>query len=217
MSSCGVVVFVNGVAQGTEYFGTSWGGQMMIWTALFDKYMKDRYIPYDSVLSLIGKAVDGSQADRDRISRFYNLHEHRPEMLKCEIACQLSSMDHAVVMAADFAEFCADLREFVRLFGLTGREQLSLWAEYISALPAGVDAVAFHGTTIVANPWFTSVALESQPQSGEASDADDNTDEPEPVGYSLTAGSLHFDVYEAVRSRLQANADAALENTENVK
>jgi hypothetical protein len=224
VSYCAVIEFRGGKADKQHEFGNSWGGAARIWSALFDKYLKDPDLEYDNWLSRTsrGGGQDRSLWDLAKDARLTDF----------ERAIHMATFDKAVVFRKDFARYVADLRAFdaayplvvrdVRPPGLTELEQtlseeveagrkprnhLLAWAELIEKLPEEVEAVGFHQTSVVESPWVTYVYPTRE--EGEETVYDYDAD-PEEVPYDLNAGDEHFDVYgelDAAKAEAEAVAD----------
>jgi hypothetical protein len=219
VSYCAVIEFRGGKAGRQHEFQNAWGGAARIWSALFDKYLKDPNREYDNWLSRASRDGDRSLWDLAKDARLTDF----------ERAIHMATFDKAVVFRKDFARYVADLRAFdaayplarrdVRPAGLTELEQtlseeveagskprnhLLAWAELIEKLPEEVEAVGFHQTSVVESPWETYVYPKL-----ESGEPDWNAD-AEVVPYDLNASDEHFDVYgelDAAKAEAAAAAD----------
>jgi hypothetical protein len=181
MSCCTIYEFHDGKPISAKEFGNSWGGAMVIWTAMFDRYEKNPAIAYDNVLT----AMHGPRG-----KRFWGLWQRQdiPEFMRAVFA---ATFDRAIVRREHFARYANDLREFVKHFGKgDGACHLPAWADYVEACEA--EAVGFQQTSVAENLWF------DYPDDG--SDA---------VPYDLNTGDQHMDVYaelEALTSQAASSA-----------
>jgi hypothetical protein len=175
MSQCKIVTFKDGQADSCFEFGNSWLGAASIWTAMFDRFVKDPLKEYDSWLMCCRPGENDARA-----GQFWNLWQRAdiPDALR---AVHLATLDHAIVMAADFGRFSADLRTFAESFALP-HSHLAKWAECITGLTF-VEAIGFHHTTVTENPWCS---------------YDEKQDRMIP--YKLSEGT-HFSVYEKLNAQ----------------
>lgn len=142
MSCCSIVTFKDGRADKTEDFSNSWGGCPRIWDALFNKYLKNPLIPYDSWMA---RAEGGDRslwdlAKRDDIPLF-------------ERAVHASTFDYFIVRKENFDRFSRHLMEFVAAHPLEEEvvDHLPSWAEFVKNCE--LEAIGFHGTSVSDNPW----------------------------------------------------------------
>lgn len=124
-------------------YGNSWGGSARIWDALFDKYLKDPKLPYDTWLT-----------GGEKAQALWGLAK-REDLPMFERAVHTSTFDRAFVLRKDFARFCADLRAFDAAYLVQQRvSHLVKWAEDIEKCDAKTQAVAFYHNSISDNPWL---------------------------------------------------------------
>lgn len=138
MSSCSLIEFRGGKPDTYEDYGNSWGGAAFIWTAIFDKWLKDPNIPYDNWMN-----------EKDR--RLWDAWKRSdlPDFVK---AVLVSTFDGAIVARENFAQYAADLRQFCELFPKGDRYcHLLKWADVISASDA--EHIGFHHTSVSEDPW----------------------------------------------------------------
>lgn len=141
MSSCSVITFKDGQACDYLECRNSWLGAMRIWTSLFDRYVKDPLVEYDNVLSRFGTP---------RIDELWDLWK-RSGLSMCERAVHLATMDWFTVKQENFQRFATHLLEFSQMY--PGPSHLLTWSDFIRSLTADVEAIAFHHTSVIDNPW----------------------------------------------------------------
>lgn len=137
MSYCAVCVFRDGKYADERRWSNSWGGAPMIWSALFDRYLRDEMKPHEYMLS--------------RPDDMWALADN-PILLDAERACLLMTFDWAVIRREHFARAAADLREFAKWHSRPGRAcHLAEWADFIEACDG--EAVGFYHTSVASHPW----------------------------------------------------------------
>ncbi len=138
MSYCEIVTFKDGKPNGSVEYRNAWGGSVFIWTALFDKYLKDPSRPYHSWF------LGEPQALWDLATR--------KDLPLCERAVHTSTFDRAMVRREHFEMFVLHLREFVSRYPRgDGVCHLSAWANFIESCDA--EAVGFVGTSVSGSLW----------------------------------------------------------------
>src|SRR5690242_1122243 len=105
MSYCAIITFKFGRPDQQIKYGNAWGGAAYVWTALYDKYLKDPAIAYDSWLT---------DFRENQGKRLWGL-AYRTDLPAYERAVNFSTFDYAIVRREHFERFCADLREFVTM------------------------------------------------------------------------------------------------------
>lgn len=173
MSQCAIIFFENGKPGHEEEFSNAWGGAARIWTSLYDKYLKDPLVEWDSWLGASSKGP----------TKLWELAENE-DLEMFERSVHASTFDYAIVRKENFARFAKDLRDFVHLYP-PGKSVCHLlqWADAIES--SDVEAVGFHGTSVSGNLWYR---------------WDDEKDEEVP--YDLEAGDKHFEIYEWLNSKM---------------
>jgi hypothetical protein len=174
MSTCSIVTFKNGKAGEEVEFRNAWGGAAFIWSALFDKYLKDPAIEYHNWLSTAASS-----------SKLWELAD-REDLSICERILMKSTFDYAMVRREHFAEFCAHLREFTKMYPPKGQTicHLNAWADEIERLivpVAEIEAIGFYGTSCSDNLWFLPAG-----------------DDEDYKGYDLNEHDKHFEIYESM-------------------
>ena len=138
MSYCKIVIFRDGKAAEDIEFRNAWGGAARIWESLFERYLKNPDIPYDSWLF-------GNQ------QLLWDLAK-RQTLPIYERAVHASTFDRAYVRQVNFSRFCTDLRAFDAAFPAgTKISHLQAWADAIEKLNA--EAIGFHGTSVSEDLW----------------------------------------------------------------
>ncbi len=168
MSQCAIIFFKNGKPYVEEEFSNAWGGAARIWTSLYDKYLKDPLIEWDSWMS-------GSM--HGKIDKLWELPKNE-EFEVFERSILVSTFDYAIIRKENFVRFAKDLRDFVHLYppGESVCHLLS-WADVIESSDA--EAVGFHGTSVSENLWYKW-----------------DSEAEEEIPYELQDGDEHFEVYE---------------------
>lgn len=167
MSYCAIVTFEDGMPNDIVEYKNAWGGAARIWNSLFNKYLKDPYVQYDTWLSY------GTKGDR----RLWDLYK-REDLSMFERAVLVSTFDHAIIFMKNFQQFANHLREFANHYPVDNSVcHLLSWAGFIES--CGAEAIGFYGTSVCQNLWF---------------DWDDKTEESIP--YNLNSRNDHFEVYE---------------------
>jgi hypothetical protein len=169
MSRCSIIEFRDGLPAGAVEYGNSWGGAARIWTALYDKYLRDPQVQYDNWLT--DSTKPGSRRLWDLVV------DSRPH--EFEKAVHYATFDRFIVERKNFTRFAKHLREFAAAYPCTGVDHLPAWADFIEKSTA--DAVGFHHTSVSENLWFA---------------WDEEKDESIP--YDLRTGDTHSEVYEAI-------------------
>lgn len=167
MTQCSIIEFEDDEADSARPFQNSWGGAIRVWTALYDKYLKDPAKEYDNVLS--DCARHGAQARLWQLPRDSRLHQAEKAVLSM-------TFDYAIIRAEHFARAAADLREFCKLHDLSGLCHLPAWAAHLDDCKA--QAVGFHHTSVTECPWLVP--------------DDDQNVRP----YNLRTGTRHFEIYD---------------------
>ena len=169
MSYCEIIMFENGKPGDTVQYGNAWGGAAYIWTILFDKYLKDPDVEYDSWLTRGITGLDGIQCLWDLTKR--------EDLLPFERAVHASTFDYAIVLRKNFKQFAEHLREFVAAYPTKGVCHLIQWAEMIESCEA--EAIGFYGTSCGDNSWC-------------------KYQDDEVILYDLNSQDDHFDIYDDV-------------------
>lgn len=144
MSTCAIITFVEGTPDDELEFRNAWGGAALIWTALFDKYLKNPNIPYDNWMSRVSNPDSNDLWDLSK----------RKDLAMCERAVHVSTFDRAYVCRENFSTFVKHLREFDALYPSSGNvSHLLGWASAIEGLERDVEAIGFHMTS-VSEKWF---------------------------------------------------------------
>ena len=140
MSYCEIITFRNGLPSRSIEFKNSWGGSARIWSALFNTYLKNPAVPYQSWLSDMGQSL-------------WPLAE-RADLPMFERAVLAATFDVAYVRRENFPRLVADLRAFAGKYPVQGNQldHLPAWADTIEKLD--VEAMAFRGTSVADNPWW---------------------------------------------------------------
>jgi hypothetical protein len=139
MSRCAIITFRGGKADAQIEFHNAWLGAARIWDALYDKYLKNPTVPYDSWLFGL----------RDNQHRLWDL-VNRTDLPIHERIVHASTLDLAYINKEHFPEFCADLRKFDSAFP-SECSHLTAWADAIEKLDC--EAIGFWGTSVGENPW----------------------------------------------------------------
>jgi hypothetical protein len=169
MSHCEIIAFRNNKADREIELRNAWGGHAMVWTVLFDLYLKNPHKEYDSWIT---------QSSND--SPLWKLHRD-PRLAECERAVLVSTYDHALIMQKDFERFTAHLREFLaQSAGVVSWSHLPAYDQFICE-NMDAQAIGFYGTSVAEDPWR---------------EHDEETDEW--VQYDLSTGEKHFDVYDVL-------------------
>jgi hypothetical protein len=172
MSYCEIITFKEGKPNDQIEFKNSWGGAAYIWTALFDKYLKDPENTYDTWLSRFGK---------DQGKCLWDL-AGRKDLKSCERAVHISTFDYATVRKENFPIFVHDLKDFIFLHPNSKESVCHLpeWAKFIESCRE--EAIGFYGTSVSENPWFGY-----------------NEENDEIIPYNLNSGTKHFEIYEYLK------------------
>lgn len=142
MGYCQLIPLKAGLPQDGIEFRNPWRGVPRIWDALFDKYLKNPRIEYDSWLMRYGK---------DKGKGLWDLAK-RDDLPMFERAVHAFTFDRAYVSREHFPNLIADLRRFDLRYPVDYPSHLSAWADAISTLDA--DAVGLYGTSVSENPWW---------------------------------------------------------------
>jgi hypothetical protein len=142
MSYCAIIEFRNGIADTEQSFGNSWGGAARIWTAVYDKYLKDPNVQYDNWLT------DSSKPN----CRLWKLHEDS-RLFEFDKVVHVATYDDCIIRNENFVKFAAHLREFSAAYQLEGVNHLPAWAKFIEE--SNAEAVGFYHTSVCENPWVS--------------------------------------------------------------
>lgn len=137
-----LIPFKDGLPQRGIEFRNPWRGAARVWDALYDRYLLDRSVPYDSWLSSYQK---------DKGQRLWDLAK-RTALKRFERAVHAFTFDLAYVRRENFPKIAADLRMFDQTYPVTYPSHLTPWAEAIEALAA--EAVGLYGTSVSRNCWY---------------------------------------------------------------
>lgn len=141
MGYCQIIPFTDGMPQAGIEFRNPWRGAPMVWETLYDKYLKNPQVSYDSWLTSYrkdeGRAL-WDLAKRDDLPRF-------------ERAVHAFTFDLAYIANEHFEQFATDLREFERRYPVEYPTHLSAWANLIDSMEN--EAVGLYGTSVSENPW----------------------------------------------------------------
>lgn len=140
MSYCAIITFKDGKPSEQIEYRNAWGGAARIWNSLFDKYLKNPEIPYDSWLQI------------NRQQSLWDL-ANRKTLPDCERAVHCSTLDLAYIQRDNFLRFASHLREFDRINPVQRNtvNHLIAWADKIVTLEC--EAIGFYGTSVSENPW----------------------------------------------------------------
>lgn len=174
MSYCAIIEFRNGVADTSTRYGNSWGGAARIWSSLYDLYLKNPLIEYDNWLSSITKPGD---------RRLWDLVDDN-RLFEFEKAVHYATFDNFIVRRENFHRIAGHHREFARAHVYGGEDHLPAWALLIEKSDA--DAVGFHHTSVIENPWCS------------------YNEKDEAVPYDLRTGDKHHEVYDELDSVITA-------------
>ena len=141
MSYCSIVpIYKNDRHMPEVEFTNSWGGAARIWSSLFDKYLKNPEIPYDSWM--------GRSEDLWALAK-------RKDLDMCERVVHVSTFDRAYIRRDNFKRFAEDLRAFVAKNPAYGKVcHLLAWAGYIEKCKT--YAIGFMATSCGENLWENS-------------------------------------------------------------
>ncbi len=139
MSYCAIVIFKDGLPHGKIEFRNSWGGAARIWSALFDKHLKNPAIPYHNWLA---------ESEQQKLWALVN----RADLPIYERTVHASTLDFAFIKREHFPIFCTDLRAFDVAYPAPEKaNHLPAWADAIEKLDC--EGIGFHGTSVAENPW----------------------------------------------------------------
>jgi hypothetical protein len=167
MSHTTLYEFRDGLPKAAAEYKNAWGSAAFVWTAMYDRYLKDPLDEYDSWLVSASKPDcplwDLPRSDKASLQLF-------------ERAVLASTFDRAIVIRRNFELFATHLRKFVAEYRKAdGACHLLDWADFVSISVA--DAIGFHQTSGGDDPWF---------EIGEAGEL---------VPYNIRNGRNHFEVY----------------------
>jgi len=171
MSYCEIISFKDGVVGNSLECSNSWGGAARIWSVMFDRYMKDPAVPFDSWLSVL------SSPTRSKI--LWGLAD-RQDLPIFERVVYASTFDYAIVFSKDFKTFADYLDQFAKAHPAPGACHLMAWNDFV--LSCEGEAIGFYGTSVGENLW---------------NPFDEEKDCHTP--YDLNTGTKHFDVFERIR------------------
>lgn len=175
MSYCEIISFKDGVPGESVEYRNSHGGAAFVWNALFDTYLKDPAIEYDSWMM---RAMDSDRSLWDLAKR--------EDLPMYERAVHAATFDRAIVRAEHFKQFALDLRAFVERHRNEERVcHLLEWAAFVESCNG--EAVGFYGMSVSDNLWYEWVVDK------------DNEDEGESIPYNLNTGDKHFEVYDFLK------------------
>lgn len=139
MSTCSIIVFRGGKADGEEEFKNSWGGSAAVWNALYNMYVKDHAKEYDSWMM-------------GNIKGLWDLAKNK-SLPMFERAVLFLTFDNATVAKENFAQIATHLREFSAKHSVAGNvNHLPAWADFIEICDC--EAIGIHATSVNENPWF---------------------------------------------------------------
>ncbi len=125
---CGEIEYIN-----------AWGGAARIWTALFNKYLKDPNREYHSWITDYPN------------NRLWELSENK-SLTVFERAVHIFTFDNAYVKKDNFNRFADDLRTFAETYPYPGKvDHLPSWADEIEKLDC--EAVGLYATSVSDNPF----------------------------------------------------------------
>lgn len=142
MSYTQLITFNDGLPERGPEFSNAWGGAARIWSSLFDKYLKNPAIPYDTWLSRLSRE-DNSLWDLAK----------RTDLPVFERAVHMFTFDLAYVSKDNFDRLSEHLREFAEDHRVYQVDHLCAWADAIDAME-GVEAVGLYATSVSENVWF---------------------------------------------------------------
>jgi len=143
MSYCALVLFKNNKPIGELKFSNSWRGASLIWTALYDSYIKDPLKDYDNWL-----------INEQGLERLWNLWRS-DDLEYFESVVLLATLDGAIIKKENFKQFAKDLRLFVKKYNLDKGwvSHLTGWAKVFDE--SDCEAIGFYHTSVSENPWYT--------------------------------------------------------------
>jgi hypothetical protein len=142
MGYCEIIPIKGGIPQNGIEFRNPWRGVPIIWNALFDKYLKNPEVPYDSWLLNHSKGKG---------KLLWNLAK-RADLPMFERAVHAFTFDRAYARREHFKRLSDDLRAFDVEYPVEYPSHLSAWTDVIQSLDA--DAVGLYGTSVSSNPWW---------------------------------------------------------------
>lgn len=168
MSYCEIKSFKDGKPYQNVKFKNSYGGADFIWTALFNKYLKDPSIRWDSWLLRCADSGDKS---------LWNLAK-RKDLPLFERAVHASTFTYATINKKHFKQFAEHLRQFVDIY--TQKDyvcHLLEWAKFADKCDG--DLICFYMTSLSEDPW------------GIYDEYEDDY-----INYDFEREDKHFEVYE---------------------
>ena len=170
MSYCAIVTFKDGKSDDEVIYRNSWGGVALVWTKLFDAYLKNPDVDYDNWMMHLHDESWWGLAERTDLEWF-------------ERAVMTATYDRAMVRREHFKQLAEHFRQFVAKylpeFGCVCH--LLDWADFIEVCEA--EAIGFYATSVGENLWYR---------------YDEKVDETFP--YDLNAEDKHFEVYDWLES-----------------
>lgn len=142
MGYCEIIPFKDGTPKQGIEFRNPWRGAARIWDALFDRYLKNPEIQYDSWLVNYSKDHGKSLWDLAKDNRLQLF----------ERAVHTFTFDLAYVRNDNFERFANDLRTFDEKYPVEYSSHLSAWADLLDSLDS--EAVGLYATSVSRNPWL---------------------------------------------------------------
>lgn len=140
MSYCILYEIKNNELLETHEFENSHLGASIIWTTLFDAYLKNYNVPNDTWLFRFLKDPNWKG--------LWNLYNDS-RLSFFERIVHLSTMDYAIIRKENFIEYAQNLRNFVKKYG--SNNHLSAWADIVEKSKA--DLICFYQTSTGNNLW----------------------------------------------------------------
>lgn len=138
MSYCAIIVFQDNKPARYREFHNAWGGHAYIWDRLYNRFLKNPDVEYDSWLGNSSALWD--LAKRDDIPLFMR-------------AVHAATFDRAIVDCENLPQFIQHLREFLEFFGSGDKVcHLKAWADFIQE-HLDVQAIGFYGTSVSNDLW----------------------------------------------------------------
>jgi len=139
MSYCSIIEFKDYKPNKEIEFKNSWGGAAFIWTALYNKYLKDPEIDYDTWVGKTDRKL-WDLAKRIDIPIFMR-------------AVHAATFDYATIKREHFKQYVEDLHKFEREFKNNKVIcHLTSWANIIEKSDA--EVIGFHATSVSENLWY---------------------------------------------------------------